>query len=105
MSDALNLSQSAFAAVCRERDKAIRELQEARNTLVNVRKERGARVLELKKERDEARAALSGRTVSCSQCNESAKQIEAMREAIRFTLANHNIDPESCIDKLKPFLP
>jgi len=34
-------------------------------------------------ERDEARAALSGRTVSCSQCNEAAKQIESMREAIK----------------------
>jgi formylmethanofuran dehydrogenase subunit E len=29
------------------------------------------------------KAALSGRTVSCSQCNESARTIEAMREAIK----------------------
>lgn len=41
------------------------------------------RIVRLKKERDEARAALSGRTVSCSQCNEAAKQIAAMREAIK----------------------
>jgi hypothetical protein len=37
----------------------------------------------LERERDEARAALSGRTVSCSQCNESARTIAAMREAIK----------------------
>jgi len=61
----------------RERDKALRELQEARNTNVNVRKERGARVLELKNELQTARAALSGRTVSCSQCNESAKRADS----------------------------
>ena len=32
-------------------------------------------------ELDEAREALSGRTVSCSQCNETAKQLEAMERA------------------------
>lgn len=37
----------------------------------------------LERERDEAREALSGRTVSCSQRNEAAKQLEAMREAIK----------------------
>lgn len=37
----------------------------------------------LERERDEAREALSGRTVSCSQCNEAARQLEAMREAIK----------------------
>lgn len=67
----------------RERDKALRELQEARNTNVNVRKERGARVMELEKELHEAREALSGRTVSCAQCNKSAKKLEAMRELLR----------------------
>ena len=36
----------------------------------------------LERERDEAREALSGRTVSCSQCNEVARQLEAMREEI-----------------------
>lgn len=29
------------------------------------------------------KAALSGRTVSCSNCNESARTIDAMREAIK----------------------
>ena len=29
------------------------------------------------------KAALSGRTVSCSQCNESARTIDAMRKVIR----------------------
>lgn len=38
---------------------------------------------QIERERDEALAALSGRTVSCSQCNEAARQLEAMREAIR----------------------
>ncbi len=37
----------------------------------------------LERERDEAIAALSGRTVSCSRCNEVAKQNEAMRELLR----------------------
>lgn len=109
----------ANAVMRGERDKALRELQEARNTIVNVRKERGARVMELKKELQEARAALSGRTVSCSQCNESAKQIESMREAIKgahndIKALSENYDltafglrdiAKSVIVKLKPFLP
>lgn len=37
----------------------------------------------LERERDKARAALSGRTVSCPNCNEAGRTIEAMREAIR----------------------
>jgi len=37
----------------------------------------------LERERDEAKAALSGRTMSCSNCNESARTIDAMREAIK----------------------
>ena len=36
---------------------------------------------DLERERDEAREALSGRTVSCSQCNKTAKQFEAMERA------------------------
>ncbi len=35
------------------------------------------------KEIAELRAALSGRTVSCGQCNDYAAKIEGMREAIR----------------------
>jgi hypothetical protein len=103
----------------------------------------------LERERDELREALSGRTVSCSQCNEAAavaalderdrlmrenerlqahldeltastihscgdhcqrpncvrrREMATMREAIQFVLANHNTDPEACIDKLKPFI-
>jgi hypothetical protein len=34
----------------------------------------------LERERDEARESFSGRTVSCSQCNEAAKQIDAMSD-------------------------
>jgi hypothetical protein len=37
----------------------------------------------LERERDESRASLSGRTVSCSQCNESARTIDQMRKVIR----------------------
>jgi hypothetical protein len=37
----------------------------------------------LKQEREEALAVLSGRTVSCSQCNEAAEKIASMREAIK----------------------
>ena len=37
----------------------------------------------LERERDEAREALSGRTVSCAQCNKSAKKLEAIRELLR----------------------
>jgi cell division septum initiation protein DivIVA len=44
----------------------------------------------LERERDEAREqlkamreALSGRTVSCSSCNQAAVEIQAMREAIK----------------------
>lgn len=84
MNDALNLSQSAFAAICRERD--------------------------------EARAALSGRTVSCSQCNESAKRADAMREAIKeahkalvflndFHCSGESGTANAALTKLKPFLP
>jgi hypothetical protein len=40
-----------------------------------------ARKLEI--ERDELRAALSGRTVSCEQCNTLAAESQAMREVIR----------------------
>jgi hypothetical protein len=36
----------------------------------------------LERERDEALAALSGRTVSCAQCNDAATKIAAMRKAI-----------------------
>jgi ribosomal protein L29 len=36
-----------------------KELQEAKNTIVNVRKERGARVLELKNELAEARSEIA----------------------------------------------
>lgn len=35
-------------------------------------------------ERDDARAALSGRTVSCSQCNETANELEAARVKLEF---------------------
>ena len=42
-----------------------------------------ALVNKLERERDEARAALSGRTVSCSNCNESARTIAEMRETIQ----------------------
>lgn len=37
----------------------------------------------LERERDEARQALSGRTVSCSLCNEAARKIEDMRTVIQ----------------------
>ena len=73
----------------------------------------------------ELRQALSGRTVSCSQCNESARTIEAMREAIkeahaaiggclkyilRLPLSGSDAECETMDDahhalrKLKPFL-
>jgi hypothetical protein len=39
---------------------------------------------ELERENAELRQALSGRTVSCSQCNDAAAKMEAMREAIKF---------------------
>ena len=79
MSDSENISQSDFAAVCRERDDAFSLL-----TQYSAEREHNAmQALAYKAERDEAREALSGRTVSCSQCNETAKQLEAMREAIK----------------------
>ena len=37
----------------------------------------------LERERDEARAALSGRTVSCSQCNELARENAEMKVTLR----------------------
>lgn len=36
----------------------------------------------LERERDEARAALSGRTVSCSQCNESVKTVTELESKV-----------------------
>jgi phosphomannomutase len=37
----------------------------------------------LERERDEARAALSGRTVSCSNCNELARENAEMKMTLR----------------------
>lgn len=37
----------------------------------------------LERERNAAREALSGRTVSCSHCNETAKQLDAMRDELQ----------------------
>lgn len=45
--------------------------------------DRAQRIEDLIKERDEAKAALSGRTVSCSNCNAMAAENAAMREAIK----------------------
>lgn len=79
MSDCENISQSDFAAVCRERDDAVALLAQ-----YSAEREHNAmQALAYKAERDEAREALSGRTVSCLQCNEAAKQLEAMRDAIK----------------------
>lgn len=39
-------------------------------------------ISELRRERNEARAALSGRTVSCSQCNESAKKVTELESKV-----------------------
>lgn len=68
-------------------------------------------------ERDEAREALSGRTMSCLQCNEAAKQIEAMRVAINTIHAEadayadgapdasaHDKFCNEIVAKLKPFI-
>lgn len=74
-----NVNQAAFAAVCKERDEALALLaseKSTRNAII-------AKGLEMEKELQEAREALSGRTVSCSQCNEAAGKLEAMREAIQ----------------------
>jgi len=38
---------------------------------------------ELERENTELRQALSGRTVSCSQCNDAAAKMAEMREAIK----------------------
>lgn len=43
--------------------------------LLGVIGERDFKIDQLERERDELRQALSGRTVSCEQCNEAAKQI------------------------------
>lgn len=75
----------------------------------------------LERERDEAREALSGRTVSCSLCNEAAKQLEAMRSAFLAAKAFidcHVADPDitsqmvqtyaayqEAFAKIKPLLP
>jgi hypothetical protein len=37
----------------------------------------------LERERDAAKAALSGRTVSCSNCNAMAEELAAMKKVIR----------------------
>ena len=64
-----------------------------------------ARRLEI--ERDELRAALSGRTVSCGQCNESATENQAMRDAIREAHNAIKASPypdQQALAKLQPFL-
>jgi hypothetical protein len=146
MSDSENISQSVFAAVCRERDDALALLaqysaEREHNAMqaLAYKAERdeaiatcqelvtdsnavtlAATVVRLERERNEAREALSGRTVSCSQCNEAAKQLEAMREAIKEAHAAINlqlfvrgtrddttqvrIQMEAALAKLKPFI-
>jgi hypothetical protein len=60
-------------------------------TILNNRHREVVGKLEI--ERDELLAALSGRTVSCGQCNTLAAENQAMREAIR--------EAESTFGKLK----
>lgn len=78
----------------RERDEAVRDLernfmpgayarlkylQNLEHELAEKDKQLAATNMYL----EEARSALSGRTVSCSNCNETARQLEAMREAVK----------------------
>ena len=56
----------------------------------------------LERERDSAKTL--NRSL-LDQLEAKDAQIEAMRNAIRFTLTNHNLDPEACLDKLKSLLP
>jgi hypothetical protein len=48
-------------------------------------------------------AALSDNVLKDHGAQIAQEKIAAMRDAIRFVLANHNTDPEACIDKLQPF--
>jgi hypothetical protein len=53
------------------------------------------------------KAALSGRTVSCSNCNESARTIDAMREAIKdaHEVIRLSAYPDhAALARLQPFL-
>lgn len=59
----------------------------------------------IERERDEARERADAMDrLHTARMTEVGEELEAMREAIRFTLANHNLDPEACIAKLQPFL-
>lgn len=52
----------------------------------------------LERERDEARQALSGRTVSCSQCNEMAKRIDEL-EGGSFHSCHDQCQRPACIKR------
>jgi hypothetical protein len=74
-------------------------------TILNNRHREVVGKLEI--ERDELRAALSGRTVSCGQCNTLATENQAMREAIREAHNAIKTSPypdQQALAKLQPFL-
>lgn len=126
MSDSENISQSVFAAVCRERDDALALLaqysaEREHNAMqaLAYKAERdeaiatcqelvtdsnavtlAATVVRLERERNEAREALSGRTVSCSQCNESAEKLSTVYRWIERNHPDGFIDSQSHLQNL-----
>ena len=65
-----------------ERDELAKDLAEERHAWEKEREDWQADYAAAQIEIQNLRKAISGRTVSCSQCNEAAKQIEDIREAI-----------------------
>lgn len=59
-----------------------RQLERELNAATQERADFGALVDKLERKLNAAKAALSGRTVSCSNCNAMAEELAAMKKAI-----------------------
>ena len=81
-----------------ERDEAIATCQElvTDSNAVTL----AATVVRLERERNEAREALSGRTVSCSQCNEAAAKLSTVYRWIERNHPDGFIDSQSHLQNL-----
>ena len=74
---------TSFRNCIRDRHNVLRSIEDDLRDRARVTVNACAGMADPAAEIEGLRQALSGRTASCSQCNESARTIEAMREAIK----------------------
>lgn len=109
---------TSFRNCIRDRHNVLRSIEDDLRDRARVTVNACAGMADPAAEIEGLRQALSGRTVSCSQCNESARTIEGMREAIKETekiLQSIRLDDifddtmrnhaALALAKLQPFLP